>query len=52
MGIFTKLNVEISGQKHEDVKIISVKTNKSQKVLIDEALDFLREKYKQFLPQK
>lgn len=49
MSKISQLHVEVATTKHDDVKIIAVKSKRSQKDLIDEALDFLRQKYQDLL---
>lgn len=46
---FSQIHAEVSHIKHQDVKIISAKTGKSKKELLNEAVDFLIEKYKECL---
>ena len=52
MTVFSRLNTEISTKKHKELKLIAIKTDKSQKELVDEGLDYLRDKYKDCLEGK
>ncbi len=49
MSVYSQLHVEVASKKHNDLKIIAIKAGKNQKELIDEALDYLSQKYKEFL---
>ena len=44
---YSQLHVEVASVKHDELKIIAIKTGQNQKQLIDEALNYLLEKYKQ-----
>lgn len=49
MAKYDNLHVEIDSNKSDDLKIIAIRSRQTKKQLIDEALDFLREKYKKHL---
>lgn len=51
MSVFRLLSIETTTVKHQKVKIISANTDKTQKELMNEAIDFIIDKYKTCLPK-
>lgn len=52
MSVFSQISHPLPTVKHKDLKVIAANTGKTQKDLINEAIDFLFERYKEYLPKR